>query len=151
MYPLKDNYQSGQLVHNISADWLNTVAKILNGLTMIGGVVNKDAHGDNWEIQVQAEEVNVITGVVQKSGTLQLKYKPVIVLSTGTEAYTTLFDEDNLTAGVPTALSPVIEALNFLKVTALDGDGCVDTSDWRKIGFIKISDVDIDDDDLSTL
>ena len=149
-YPLKDNYAKGTLLHNISAEWLNTVARILNNLAMVGGMVSKDASGDNWEIQVQAEEVNVLTGVVRKADKIQLKYKPVIVLSVGTEAYTTLFDEDNLTEGVPTALTADVEALNFLKVTSLDEDGCPDATDWRKLGLVKISDVDISDTDLST-
>lgn len=34
MYPVKDNFQSGQGINQISADYLNTVANMLNGLSI---------------------------------------------------------------------------------------------------------------------
>jgi len=49
-YPLKSNFKKGDLVTDIGAEWFNTVAKILNGLSIQGGTINKTVDGENWTI-----------------------------------------------------------------------------------------------------
>jgi len=41
MIRLKDNFQKGRALSQISADWLNTVARWLNGMEMQNGVVDR--------------------------------------------------------------------------------------------------------------
>ena len=61
MYPLDAEFKSGQGVNQIKADWLNTIANMLNGLEVIPVadlkspvVVPPGQGGENWQIHIPA-------------------------------------------------------------------------------------------------
>ena len=61
MYPVKSDFQSGQGVNQISADFLNTIANMLNGLTLMPttGIdaaqrVDPAQDGSGWQIRIPA-------------------------------------------------------------------------------------------------
>ena len=56
MYPLKSDFEKGDPITSVGAEWLNTVAKILNGLSIQGGTINKTVDGENWMIIPQIGE-----------------------------------------------------------------------------------------------
>jgi len=129
-YPLKSNFKKGDLVTDIGAEWFNTVAKILNGLSIQGGTINKTVDGENWTIIPQIAggvTVTVLDDVYDSDGIIRFSRKKLVVLAAE--------DEDDA------AWDFEEKAFDFLKVTSLDDDGCPDASEWRTIKFLITSDV----------
>jgi hypothetical protein len=53
-WPLKHDYPRGGPIANLSAEWFNTVALILNEIQGVGCHVEKSASGHGWKIVVDA-------------------------------------------------------------------------------------------------
>ena len=130
MYPLKSDFQKGDPITEIGAEWLNTVANILNNLSIQGGTIEKDVYGLHWVIIpafMSGAEVTVLDDVSISAGTVSFSRKKLLVLGAeDTDDADQTFTETEL---------------HFLKVTTLDVDGCPDSSEWRTIKFITTSDV----------
>lgn len=135
LFPEDTKFKPGDPVAKISRRWLQFINNFFKSLEFDGGEITVDVNGNNAKLTLALTPVNVLTDIeITEGGVVNKKYTQILVPAQETQSDVQL---------------GTMEELNFLKVTSLDGDGCPDATDWRKIGFIKISDVDIDDDDLS--
>lgn len=69
-YPLKDDFKPGALAPQMSPDWLNVVARILNGIQAVGGgsYIHKTPDGEGWEIRLPlATASSVLPGYTGKA------------------------------------------------------------------------------------
>ena len=84
-YPLGDSHDAGDGLVKISADWLNTVARTLNGIKGLNGIsFQKTASGLNWRITLDisavdfadADLTNALDGVSVEMSSGKVAVKP---------------------------------------------------------------------------
>lgn len=79
MFPLFDRHRPGGWLKDLSADWFNTVARILNDISGVGIRIAKPAGGLGWTLTVLTDgttlQLNPQTGVLQlKAGGVGTSY-----------------------------------------------------------------------------